>query len=63
MSQASPAVGFFDVALTPRAYGALAYQVAGLPLGIAAFIWVTTGLSLSLGLSCIGVGLDRKSVV
>lgn len=49
--------GFFEVALNPRAYGALAYQIVGLPLGIAAFTWVVTGLSLSFGLSFIGIGL------
>ena len=48
---------FFEIALAPRAYGALLYQIAGLPLGIAAFTWVVTGLSLSLGLVVIGIGL------
>ena len=57
MSPSSPETGFLDVALSPRAYGALAYQIAGLPLGIAAFTWVATGLSLSFGLSFIGIGL------
>ncbi len=56
MSPASPATGFLEIALSPRAYGALAYQIVGLPLGIAAFTWVTVGLSLSLGLSVIGIG-------
>ncbi|HJV21618.1 MAG TPA: sensor domain-containing protein [Holophagaceae bacterium] len=49
--------GFLETALEPRAYGALAYQIAGLPLGIAAFTWVVTGLSLSFGLAFIGIGL------
>jgi hypothetical protein len=48
--------GFLEIALSPRAYGALAYQIAGLPLGIATFTWVVTGLSLSFGLSFIGIG-------
>ncbi|HJV90624.1 MAG TPA: sensor domain-containing protein [Holophagaceae bacterium] len=49
--------GFLEMALEPRAYAALAYQVAGLPLGIATFTWVTMGLSLSFGLAFIGIGL------
>ncbi|HJW32860.1 MAG TPA: sensor domain-containing protein [Holophagaceae bacterium] len=52
-----PATGLLEIALSPRAYGALAYQILGLPLGIAAFTWVTVGLSLSLGLSVIGIGI------
>lgn len=48
---------FFDIALMPQAYGALLYQVAGLPLGIAAFTWVATGVSLSIGLAILGIGL------
>ncbi len=57
MSPAPPAAGFLEIALSPRAYGALAYQIVGLPLGIAAFTWVSVGLSLSLGLSVIGIGI------
>lgn len=53
----APWPGFWDIGLLPKAYGALLYQVMGLPLGIAAFTWVVTGFSLSLGLSVIGVGL------
>lgn len=57
MSQPEPASGFLDPALSPRAYGALVYQIAGLPLAIAAFTWVMVGVPLSLGLSLIGIGL------
>ncbi len=57
MSQPEPASGFLDPALSPRAYGALLYQIAGLPLAIAAFTWVMVGVPLSLGLSFIGLGL------
>lgn len=57
MSPSSPESGFLEIALNPRAYGALAYQIAGLPLGIAAFTWVSVGLTLSFGLSFIGIGL------
>ena len=49
--------GWLDIALEPRAYGALIYQLVGLPLGILGFTWLVTGLSLSLGLSIIGLGL------
>jgi hypothetical protein len=52
-----PETGFLDPALSPRAYGALLYQIAGLPLAIAAFTWVMVGVPLSLGLSFIGIGL------
>ncbi len=57
MSPSNAEPGFLEVALAPRAYGALAYQIAGLPLGIATFAWVATGLSLSFGLAFIGIGL------
>lgn len=56
-SDARPWPGLFEVALEPAAYGALAWQLLGLPLGILGFTWVATGLSLSLGLAIIGVGL------
>ena len=49
--------GWLDIALEPRAYGALIYQLVGLPLGIACFTWLMVGLSLSLGLAVIGIGL------
>ena len=54
---ARPWPGLLEVALEPAAYGALAWQLLGLPLGIFGFTWVATGLSLSLGLAVIGVGL------
>lgn len=57
MSQPEPETGFLAPALSPRAYGALLYQIAGLPLALAAFTWVMVGVPLSLGLSFIGIGL------
>ncbi|MBI4911388.1 MAG: sensor domain-containing protein [Acidobacteria bacterium] len=57
MSKLEPESGFFAPALSPRAYGALLYQIAGLPLAMAAFVWVIVGVPLSLGLSFIGIGL------
>ena len=56
-SESQPWPGLFEVALEPAAYGALLYQLLGLPLGIAAFTWVVLGLSLSLGLALLGIGL------
>lgn len=56
-SETQPWPGLFEVALAPTAYAALLYQLLGLPLGLAAFIWVVLGLSLSLGLALLGIGL------
>lgn len=49
--------GWLDIALEPRAYGAVIYQLIGLPMGIACFTWLVVGLSLSLGLAVLGIGL------
>lgn len=49
--------GWLDIALEPRAYGAVIYQLISLPLGIACFTWLVVGLSLSLGLAVLGIGL------
>lgn len=52
-----PWPGWLDIALVPRAYLALLYQIAGLPLAIAGFSWWASGLGLSLGLTFIGLGI------
>lgn len=49
--------GWMEIALEPRAYGALLYQFLSLPLGILGFVWLSTGLSLSLGLAVVGIGV------
>ena len=49
--------GFFQVLATPRAYTALAYLLLSLPLGVLAFTFAVTGLSLSLGLAILIVGV------
>ena len=49
--------GFFGVFADPRAYGAILYMIFALVTGIFYFTWVTTGLSLSLGLIVLIIGL------
>src|SRR5690349_19393478 len=48
---------FFGVAADPRTYGALFYMMLALATGIFYFTWVVTGLSLSVGLSVLIIGL------
>ncbi len=48
---------FFGVAADPRTYGALFYMLLALATGIFYFTWAVTGLSLSLGLSVLIIGL------
>jgi hypothetical protein len=48
---------FFGVAVDPRTYGALFYMLLALATGIVYFSTVVTGLSLSLGLSVLIIGI------
>lgn len=48
---------FFGVAADPRTYGALFYLLLAMATGIFYFTWVVTGLSLSLGLAVLIVGV------
>jgi hypothetical protein len=48
---------FFGVAADPRTYGALFYSVLALATGIFYFTWVTTGISLSVGLAVLIIGI------
>ncbi|MBU6198894.1 MAG: sensor domain-containing protein [Xanthomonadaceae bacterium] len=48
---------FFAVGADPHAYSALFYMLLSLATGIVYFVWTVTGLSLSLGLSVIVVGI------
>ena len=50
-------VGFFGVIGDPRAYGALMYMLLSLVTGIFYFTVVVTGLSLSLGLFILIIGI------
>jgi hypothetical protein len=47
----------FRIFLEPRSYGALLYMLLALPTGVLYFTWAVTGLSLSLGLSVLIIGL------
>ena len=47
----------FGIFANPKAYTSLLYLLLSLPVGIFAFTWVVTGLSLSLGLLVLLVGL------
>ncbi|WP_329742899.1 sensor domain-containing protein [Dyella sp. A6] len=53
----SLAARFFGVAVDPRTYGALFYLLLSLATGIFYFTWVTVGLTLSVGLSVLIIGL------
>ena len=48
---------FFGVAADPRTYGALFYSVLALATGIFYFTWVVTGISLSVGLAVLIIGI------
>ena len=48
---------FFGVAADPRTYGAMFYSILALATGTFYFTWVVTGISLSLGLSVIIIGI------
>jgi uncharacterized membrane protein len=54
---ASPLGRFFGVILDPAAYGALFYMLLALATGIIYFTIVVTGLSLSLGLLVLIIGI------
>jgi uncharacterized membrane protein len=48
---------FFGVIADPRAYAALFYMLLALATGIFYFTWVVTGVSLSLGLAVLIIGI------
>lgn len=54
----SSALGrFFGIAADPRAYASLFYMVLSLATGIFYFTWAVTGISLSIGLSILIIGI------
>lgn len=53
----SPIARFFGVFADPKAWGALLYMILALGTGIIYFTWVITGLSVSLGLLVLIVGI------
>jgi hypothetical protein len=48
---------FFGVIAEPRTYAALVYMLLSLATGIFYFTWVVTGLSLSVGLAILIIGI------
>ena len=48
---------FFGVVADPHTYGAMFYMLLSLATGIFYFSWVVTGVSLSLGLSILVIGV------
>jgi len=52
-----PWPSFFGVVQDSRAYTALLYLLMAMPTGIFYFVWCATGLSLSLGLLILVIGL------
>jgi len=53
----SPVAKFFGVLANPSAYAALFYMLLSLATGIFYFTWTVTGLSLSLGLCVLIIGV------
>ncbi len=53
----APWPGFFEVLNTPKAYTSLLYLVMSLATGIFFFTWAVTGISLSLGLFVLIIGI------
>jgi uncharacterized membrane protein len=49
--------GLFGVLVDPRAYGALIYMLLSLATGIFYFTWAVTGMSLTLGLAILIIGI------
>lgn len=49
--------GFFNVVSDPRAYGALVYMLLSLATGVFYFTWAVTGLSLTVGLFILIIGI------
>jgi len=49
--------GFFNVISDPRTYGALLYMLLALVTGIFYFAWTVTGLSLTVGLAILIIGI------
>lgn len=49
--------GFFGVIGDPRAYGALVYMLLSLATGVFYFTWTVTGLSLTVGLFILIIGI------
>ena len=62
MKSTNPIARFFGVVVDPSAWGALFYMVLSLATGIAYFTIVVTGLSLTLGLSVLIIGLPLALV-
>ena len=55
MAERNP--GLFGVLVDPRAYGALIYMLLSLATGIFYFTWAVTGLSLTIGLAILIIGI------
>ena len=53
---------FFGVVIEPRAWGALLYLLFTLATGIIYFTWTVTGISLSLGLLVLIVGIPIAGI-
>ena len=49
--------GLFGVLVDPRAYGALIYMLLSLATGIFYFTWAITGVSLTIGLAILIIGI------
>ena len=54
---------FVGVVANPQSYLNIVYLLMGLPLGIAYFVFLVTGISLGFGLGVLGVGLPILALV
>ena len=61
-SNASFLSRFFGVVIDPRAWGALLYLLFALATGIIYFTWTVTGISLSLGLLVLIIGIPIAGI-
>ena len=53
---------FFGVVIEPRAWGALLYLLLAMATGIIYFTWTVTGISLSLGLLVLIIGIPIAGI-
>ncbi len=53
---------FFGVVIDPRSWGALLYLLFTLVTGIVYFTWTVTGISLSLGLLVLAIGIPVAGI-
>ena len=56
-NESSAPAGFFEVIIDPRAWGALVYMLIAMITGIIYFTWAMSGLSISLSMLILVIGI------